>query len=365
MSAERSELINKLKAMQSEYREILQLKKQRKDLEKYMTGCSVSESDYDTSHAKRMTEARDLEIKAACSKLRTSHPFAWVFFLVGIILCAVVIYLVSFLMGLIPLVAGLVVYFVLDSSFKKKYDAERNRISYETTIAYQQRIQDAENEDKQAKAAYRNAVKAENEQRAAQTQPKLEENARQIQLHEDLYEQNRVVSDADLAEDPKLIDKMLRLLESGRADNIKECFRWFEEEKERERRAAEERRQAEEARRRAEEERKRNSPGEVYVYVGEKHSYGYKAPRNEIIIDGQEYGPATMPYKKITLMPGLHTIRVVVQLYYGGNYHLPQSDILQFQLEGGTKKYFQFYLKDSPVVHAKECHTEASFNTDP
>ena len=170
-----------------------------------------------------------------------------------------------------------------------------------------------------------------------------------------------LLSFEDVDQKPELISQMLRLIESGRADNVKECFRLIDEEEYRKKEEA--RRRAEEEQRR-EEERKRNSPGRVYVYVGEPRSGGeWKVPRNEITIDGQSYGPGTIPYKEIVLQPGWHTICVAIQ--YTSEY-IYRSDTIQFNLDGCGEKYYQFFI-ESPHrgVEIKECASRSDLSRHP
>lgn len=369
---DRDETLRRLKAMEAELKQLNALRSQREALEKEKRQISVREADFDTSHAERVRDQRDEARTQTLGKLKARNPWGILSLWLGIVGAIAIFLFVSMLLSPIPLVVGIVLCCVFKSISKKKYQRKYETAEAELNATYDALLEEAESEDRAAEEAYKKAVHDERKRKAEQIDPQLAELAEQEQAHREKLEEVRVLADQDLEEDPDLPGKMIRMITSYRADSIKECFQLIDAENERRQRAEEDRhRRMEEDRRRAEddrraeEERRRHMPGEVYVYVGEKHSYGYKPPRNNIIIDGQEYGPGGIPYKKITLQPGWHTISVMVQLYYGGDYHFPQSDTLQFELEGGGKKYFQFYLKDSPVVYGFERSSESALHRDP
>ncbi len=165
------------------------------------------------------------------------------------------------------------------------------------------------------------------------------------------YDNVSVISKEDIKADPDIVDKMIRLIESRRADSIKECFAILDEEK---RRALAEA----EAFRRAEEERIRNSPGTVHVMAVRRNTYDkkYEVVRNLIEIDGQDYGSAGLPYKSIQLMPGFHTIRVHTQ----STSEVYSSNVIQFNLKGGEDIYYKFE-KISIRVQCNEYYDITSF----
>lgn len=362
---DREETLRRLKAMETQLQTIDRLRKQKDALEKTKNQVAVNQKNYDTGHAERVRAEREQVRTETLGKLKKRNPWGILALLLGIALGVILFLFVSMLYSLIPVAVGIILCCTAGALAKRKYQADYEAAVAQIDATYAPRLEAAENADWQANADYQKAVKDAKAQKLSEVTPKLAELSEQLREHEEQLEAVRVLDDRDLAEDPELIGKMIRMITSYRADSIKECFQLLDAEKERQRQEAQERYEREQARRREEEERKRHSPGEVYVYVGEKHSYGYKPPRNTIIIDGQEYGPGGIPYKKITLQPGWHTISVMVQLYYGGDYHFPQSDTLQFELEGGGKKYFQFYLKDSPVVYGFERSSESALHQDP
>lgn len=372
MHLDRDETLRRLKAMNQELETLDSLHRQKKNLEQSKNSVAVSKAGYDTGNAERVRKEREQARAETLGKIKQKNPWGVLSLLLGIGLGIVIFLCVSMLCSPIPIVAGIVLCCVFKALSKRKYRAAYEAAQLQLTDTYEPLIAAAEAADRKAEADYRKAVQDAKNKKLAEITPQLEQIAQEIRQHEQALEEVRVLADEDIAEDPELIPKMIRLITSYRADSIKDCFQVLDAEKERQRREeaerqrqAAERRRFEEEQRRLEEERKRHMPGEAYVYVGEKRSSGYKPPRNEIIIDGQEYGPGGIPYKKITLQPGWHTISVVVQLYYGGEYHLHQSDTLQFEMPGGGKKYFQFYLKDSVIVYGFERSTEEALWQDP
>lgn len=372
MSLNREETLRRLQAMQQELDALDSLHRQKKTLLQNKNSVAVDRTGYDTGNAQRVRQERENARTEALGRLKQKNPWGVLALLLGIGLGIVFFLCVSMLCSPIPVAVGIVLCCVFKSISKRKYQAAYEAALKQLDDTYEPMLAAAEAADKQAEADYQKAVRDAKARKLAEITPQVEALEAEIRQHENALEEVRVLADEDIAEDPEIIGKMIRLISGYRADNVKECFQVLDAEKERRRREEKERlrREAErlrfeEEQRRLEEERKRHMPGEVYVYVGEKRSSGYKPPKNEIIIDGQEYGPGGIPYKKITLQPGWHTISVVVQLYYGGEYHLHQSDTLQFELPGDGKKYFQFYLKDSVIVYGFERSTEEALWQNP
>lgn len=76
----------------------------------------------------------------------------------------------------------------------------------------------------------------------------------------------------------------------------------------------------------------------IMLFVAEEgaSSDQYRSIKNSIIIDGVEYGAASMPFKTIELTPGLHTIRVNVAVYFSERYHIYSSDFIQVRAESDS-----------------------------
>ena len=70
------------------------------------------------------------------------------------------------------------------------------------------------------------------------------------------------------------------------------------------------------------------------VFVGEKESSSkpYKGVRNLIEIDGMDYGFCELPFKPIYLTPGVHTLKITVQDYFGDRNHYYSSNVIQFDV---------------------------------
>ena len=144
------------------------------------------------------------------------------------------------------------------------------------------------------------------------------------------YDKIKIVSDKELNKNPKIIEKIIDLMESGRADTVKEALNAIDNE---------------------EKEiliKKSRTPGTLYIQVD--------AYINEVFIDGQSYGAISKPYGTIKLNPGLHNILVICKA--GGMYI--ESRARQFNMEGDGELFYKFYPGSSPVVMFKEC-SNASF----
>lgn len=90
------------------------------------------------------------------------------------------------------------------------------------------------------------------------------------------------------------------------------------------------------------------------VFVGERHSSEDKFTRimNKIYIDDEDMGTADFPFKVIRMEPGMHTIKAVIRVYYGEEYHYPESEVIQFRADDSSK-LFAFYLNREPRVSAR------------
>lgn len=221
-----------------------------------------------------------------------------------------------------------------DASLKMLSPSEESRLE---ELKKQDSINKAQNSEK--REAITKEVKERYVQKIADAEKECEACKAELQAVNDELRQIKVIS----KQDEHLIPEIIDLMNRNRADSVKEALLYIDEQKEKARREAEEK-----ARREA--ERKARTPGRVHVFVGEYGSSSYRAVRNMIVIDGQDYGFADMT-KTISLNPGLHSIQVVVQLYYGGNYKLHESNSLQFNLEGDGDAYFRFWLKNSTRIN--------------
>ena len=99
----------------------------------------------------------------------------------------------------------------------------------------------------------------------------------------------------------------------------------------------------------------------VMIFVGEKNSYSgeYRSMRNEIIIDGISYGAAGIPFKAITLTPGLHAVQVLCQVYFSEEYHTYASVVDQINVENGSV-FMKFEFKGPGSSFYGEKFFEAS-----
>ena len=362
MSTEtRLEVLSKLRSAKNELDAIERLQSEKNKLEAYKKDTSISAHAYKTNSAAELVADRQKNIDRAWSEIKANTWISWLLMIVGVAI-AFGANKLGYGGVFAPIILGsIAVFFISRFILKKRESSRHSHIFDEIYQKYEKKIADAERNDQLAEAAYHKAVAADQAKRAAEVQPKLDNIEHQIRLHRQNFINMNLLSFEDVDQKPELISQMLRLIESGRADNVKECFRLIDEEEYRKKEEA--RRRAEEEQRR-EEERKRNSPGRIYVYVGEPRSGGeWKVPRNEITIDGQSYGPGTIPYKEIVLQPGWHTICVAIQ--YTSEY-IYRSDTIQFNLDGCGEKYYQFFIK-SPHrgVEIKECASRSDLSRHP
>lgn len=142
--------------------------------------------------------------------------------------------------------------------------------------------------------------------------------------------------------DPDIIDELLDLLESHRADNIKEALL----ERDREKRRLEQERQAAIA---AEAARKASMPGKVYVRIGSINTYSgaLQTVANNIYVDGASYGAGNANGSVIQLNPGPHNI--YAQLQEAG--YIFTTPTYSFYLEGEGSIRLKIMIKNAvPMI---------------
>lgn len=194
---------------------------------------------------------------------------------------------------------------------------------------YRPLIEKAEKEDEKEECRYKADCEKKKKELESKYGPEIKAKEELVEKYNDEFDEITLISYSDLEEDPMIINKMIKLIERGEASNVKECYKIFERQRQAEERAAEERR--------------RNSPGSVYIVIGEKNTYSgaYQTPRNNVVIDGIEYGPASVNGKSFKLNPGLHTMRIQVQFLTSSVNSIYETEAIQFELDGGSEKYFK------------------------
>ena len=198
-----------------------------------------------------------------------------------------------------------------------------------------------EEKDAEAKKLFAEACNEINDRISVKYAEKLRGCDEEIKQCRAEYYKIKIISDKDFQKNPKIIEKIIDLMESGRADTVKEALNAIDNEE----------REILNQKSREESEilnQKSRTPGTLYIQVD--------AYINEVFIDGQSYGAISKPYGTIKLNPGLHNILVICKA--GGMYI--ESQARQFNMEGDGKLFYKFYPGSSPVVMFKEC-SNASF----
>ena len=204
---------------------------------------------------------------------------------------------------------------------KKKNDSRVAEIKAE----FAPLIKEAEEKDAEAEKLFAEACNEINDRISVKYAEKLRECDEKIKRCRAEYDKIKIVSDKEFQKNPKIIEKIIGLMESGRADTVKEALNAIDNEE------------------REIHNQKSRTPGTLYIQVD---SY-----INEVFIDGQSYGAISKPYGTIMLNPGLHNILVICKA--GGMYI--ESRARQFNMEGDGELFYKFYPGSSPVVMFKEC----------
>ena len=309
--------------------------------------CDVDPDDYktdreDETQARKTEELAQLFAQYEAKEKAATAKAKWIFwgiFAVGILVAAV---LKEFLVGVIIVIAAFIVKKIMEAPAKKQVHEAYDQEAAQVAKKYEKLLEEAKAQDDAEQERYENDFAEKMAQQRAEAEPELKALEEKKAALEKEYEQIRIVSQRDMDKDPDIIDELLDLLESHRADNIKEALL----ERDREKRRLEQERQAAIA---AEAARKASMPGKVYVRIGSINTYSgaLQTVANNIYVDGASYGAGNANGSVIQLNPGPHNI--YAQLQEAG--YIFTTPTYSFYLEGEGSIRLKIMIKNAvPMI---------------
>lgn len=325
---------------------IAQATKNLKNLKNEYQNYKLPEDGFALYHFSQISEKCKEEKKTAREPLVSAQDKAetkcmWVFFLAVAGSIALGIIRKSFWLGLLTAAASFALYVVADALIKKAYEKKRIKLHRQIDEKYQAALKEAKELDAREREHYDAALKEKQEEKKAEAAPKIQELERHIDQMEEEYRQISLISEKDIKKDADIIDKVLDLMESNRADTVKEALQEIDREKQRKAREAKEAMERELA-------RQASLPGKVYFCVGSINTYSGKlqSVRNTIYVDGAPYGAGSPMLSSIQLNPGPHSI--YAQIEEAG--YIFTTATYSFNMEGNGSIYLKIMIKNARAV---------------
>ncbi len=347
----KQEDIQTLKEMQIIQRELQTISKGLQNLDKIEDNVSLDYADYDTRHVSRcefekeyaIEQAKGVFNKKRKSNVRVFSIFAWLCLAAGIAIIA--IFKIVWL-GLVVAPLGFIVKIIASSIISKQNSRKVADEIAKIEAEYKNKLEKAKEEDKKEDDRYDSDFAAALRKQRDENQPARTKLEKQKKEYEDKLKKIRIISDADMKNIPALIN----LLESNRADNIKEALLTLDEQIHKENEAREKRRreEAEAKRQRQAEEAARlaSMPGTVHIRIGSINTYSGKLQtvRNNIYFDGALYGSGDANgATTFQLNPGVHN--VYAQLQEAG--YIFTTPNQTFTLTGNGNVYLKVMIRNA------------------
>ena len=366
----RNEDIQVLQEMQAIQRKLQAISDDLEELDadEYLVIESIDKEQYNTGHAnaclaEEKQKKQDVFDTYERKKKNTSR-ILWLVPVCGVAACLIIMALATHLGMLAVLIAILsfVVRAILVAIIKKTISDKCHDVICGIENEYKIKQKEAEAKDSDEQRRYNSDLEAARQKRREENQPAREELIKQKKEYESRLKQIKTISDADMKKIPTLI----KILESNRADNIKEALAVMNEQERQGKEAENKRRkEAEEAKRRhkAEEDaRLATMPGTVHVRIGSINTYTKKLQtvRNTIYFNGAPYGMGDASgMTTFQLNPGAYN--VFAQLEEAG--YLFTSPTQSFTLPGNGHVYLKIMIRNARAgIYL--CSSEADFRMD-
>lgn len=360
----KQEDIQTLKEMQIIQRELQTISKGLKNLDEMENDVSIDYADYDTTHVicceskkeQAIAQTKDTYFKKRKSSVRIFKILAWLCLAAGIAVIAVfkIVWL-----GFVIAPSGFIIKIIASSIISKKNSRKAAAEIAKIEVEYKTKIEQAKEEDKKEDARYESDFAAALRKIRDENQPARIKLEKQKKEYEEKLEKIKVISDDDMKNIPALIN----LLESNRADNIKEALLALDEQIRKENEAKERRRreeaEAKRQRQEAEAARLASMPGTVHIRIGSINAYSGKLQtvRNNIYFDGALYGSGDANgATTFQLNPGVHN--VYAQLQEAG--YIFTTPNRSFTLTGNGDVYLKIMIKNARAS-ISECNSSYEF----
>ncbi len=347
----KNEDIQALQEMRIIQRELQTISKGLQNLDKSEDDIDIDYNNYNTHHAEQCeAEKKDAVkqseasfIKKKKSSVRKFSLLAWLSLAAGIAIIAI---FKEVLLGWIVAPVGLIVKIIAKKIISKKISKESATEIARIEAEYKIKLEKAIEEDKKEDSRYDSDWEAALKNLREKNEPARIKLEKQKQEYEDKLNKIRIISDNDMKNIPALIN----ILESNRADNIKEALLVMDEQIRRENEEKEKRRreEAEIKRQRQAEEAARlaSLPGTVHIRIGSINTYSGKLQtvRNNIYFDGALYGAGDASgATTFQLNPGVHN--VYAQLQEAG--YIFTTPNQTFNLSGNGDVYLKIMIRNA------------------
>ena len=361
----RKEDVKTLQEMQAIQRKLQTISKDLEQLDKDEDNVSIDHKQYKTNHANtciaEIENKKQAATDAYTKKKKNMLRMLWFIPVCGIVACFAILYLArNFAMfAVLVAILSFVVRAILASLIKKQIQKKCDEEIYKITSEYEIKLKEAKAADSKEQRRYNRDLEEARKKLREENQLTREELKKQKKEYENKLNQIRIISNADMKNIPALI----KILESNRADNIKEALRVIDEQQQREKETEERRRREKakaEQRRQAEEEaRLATMPGTVHIRIGSINTYTGKLQtvRNTIYLNGAMYGTGDATgTTTFQLNPGVHNI--YAQLQEAG--YIFTSPNQSFTLPGNGHVYLKIMIKNARAS-IQLCSSESDF----
>ena len=344
----RKEDIKTLQEMWELQKNIQRIIKKLAQLDNSEANVAVSRTQYDTTHeVKCNNEKKETRQQIADTyiskekKAVSKFSFVpWIGIAGGI---AVAFFAKEWLLAIGLVILGFILKYIITRPISKKIIKEHEDEQLKLEKEFETRLKIAKEEDKKEELRYRNDVESARQEQRDANRSKREELRSEKKQHEEMLKKIQIIPTKDMDNIPMLLD----ILESCRADNIKEALLEMDKQK---RRIEEEKREEEKRRQAEEDARLAAMPGKVHIRIGSVNSNSGKlqTKRNSIYIDGVAYGFGNAnAATTFQLNPGPHNIYAQIQ-EVGNIYTTPTQS---FVLNGDGNVYVKIKLVNlRPII---------------
>ncbi len=171
----------------------------------------------------------DREWKNKCDKAQSKAVIGFVVSLILIVVLAICIK--NLWIGLGCGVVSLLIYAGVDNKIQTKYRIHCNNAKEEAKQRYNELIKEAEKKDIKEKKRKDADLAELRKKKRAELATQFEEEYALKDAYEREYAEISIISKNDTDNDPEIIEKILYLMESNRADNVKEALLQLDEAK--------------------------------------------------------------------------------------------------------------------------------------
>lgn len=309
------------------------------ELDRDVDDVEIDDSQYDIGNVDECERLKESAISENDQKYLQKYEKATGKFIVipiVAIAAAIVVFILTkdLLLGAVIAGAGFVLRSIVKAPIERRIEKEAADAANVIRDEYVPKLEEARVKDEKEMKRYEKDLKEAQEKCREEQKPRREELKTELTKAKQRFKEIKILSEKDMED----LDMIIDMLESRRADNVKEALLEVDKEK---------RRQEEEERRRQEAEAARlaSLPGTVFLRVGSINTRTGKLQtvRNQVYVDGVPFGVSSAEGSSIQLNPGPHSI--YAELEEAG--YLFTSPTQSFVLSGSGKEYIKIMIKNA------------------